>query len=39
MARHQIEFKYVDREDDDAIDLAFNRKKADIRKDWLAQVN
>ena len=25
--------------DDDAIDLAFNKKKADKRKEWLANFN
>lgn len=33
--KHQIEFEYVDQEDDDVIELAFNKKMADRRKDWL----
>ncbi len=35
MGRHHIPFKYVDQEDDDSIDLAFSKKRADDRKDWL----
>jgi DNA topoisomerase-2 len=35
---HQIEFEHEDREDDEAIDLAFNRKRADARKTWLTTV-
>lgn len=34
---HKITFKYEDNEDDQAVDLAFNKKKADDRKDWLAR--
>ena len=33
---HRIRFFYRDAHDDDAIDLAFNKKKADNRKDWLS---
>ena len=33
--KHQIEFEYVDHEDDDVIELAFNKKMADRRKEWL----
>ena len=33
--KHQIFFKYLDRRDDANIDLAFNKKKADDRKEWL----
>lgn len=33
--KHRIVFKYIDEVDDDAIDLAFNKKKADMRKEWL----
>jgi len=33
--KHVINFKYVDERDDDAIDLAFNKAKADNRKEWL----
>lgn len=32
---HKIEFSYVDRSDEDAIELAFAKKKADARKEWL----
>lgn len=35
LLKHRIVFKYLDQEDDDAIDLAFNKKKADLRKEWL----
>lgn len=35
IGHHQIEFEYVDKEDDDVIELAFNKKMADKRKDWL----
>jgi DNA topoisomerase-2 len=34
--RHRIEFQYEDVNDDEAIDLAFNKKKAEDRKQWLA---
>ena len=34
--KHQIDFLYVDHEDDDSIDLVFNKKKADDRKEWLS---
>jgi DNA topoisomerase-2 len=33
---HKIEFEYVDNEDDRMIELAFAKKFADARKDWLA---
>lgn len=29
----------MNNEDDDSIDLAFNKKKADQRKDWLTTYN
>ena len=32
---HQLEFEYLDQEDDDVIDLAFSKKLADKRKEWL----
>ena len=32
---HMIEFDYKNEEDDKAIDLAFSKKLADQRKDWL----
>jgi len=31
-----ITFDYENEDDNLAIDLCFNRKKADLRKDWLA---
>jgi DNA topoisomerase-2 len=34
--RHKIDFMYADNKDDDAIDLAFNKKKTEDRKVWLA---
>jgi DNA topoisomerase-2 len=35
--RHRINFRWVDdQEDKDAIDLAFNKKRANDRKEWLA---
>jgi DNA topoisomerase II len=37
--KHRIKFKYQQKEDDDAIDLAFNKKKADDRKIWLSNYN
>lgn len=33
---HKINFKYDNAEDDEAVDLAFNKKKADSRKEWLS---
>lgn len=36
---HKIKFDYEDAQDDQAVDLAFNKKKADDRKDWLANFN
>lgn len=35
ITKHQIDFKYIDQEDVEAIDLLFNKKKADDRKNWL----
>ena len=32
---HKIEFEYVDREDEELIELAFAKKLADKRKEWL----
>ncbi len=34
--RNKIEFKYDDPTDDNSIDLAFNKKKTEDRKNWLA---
>ena len=36
IGRHKIEFDYVDQNDDEAIDLAFNKKKTENRKIWLS---
>lgn len=36
---HKIDFRYQDSSDDTAVDLAFNKKKADDRKEWLANFN
>lgn len=36
IATHKIQFEYIDNEDDKAIELAFAKKFADARKDWLA---
>ena len=33
--KHQLFFKYQSAEDDDVIDLAFSKKRADDRKEWL----
>jgi DNA topoisomerase-2 len=33
---HRIEFEYIDNDDDRSIELAFAKKLADARKDWLA---
>ncbi|XP_028287609.1 DNA topoisomerase 2-alpha isoform X2 [Parambassis ranga] len=35
MQRHRIPFKYSGPEDDEAITLAFSKKKVDERKEWL----
>ena len=35
IASHRIAFEYVDNEDMAVIDMAFNKKLADTRKDWL----
>mmetsp|Transcript_39613 Transcript_39613/g.74286 ORF Transcript_39613/g.74286 Transcript_39613/m.74286 type:complete len:1275 (-) Transcript_39613:261-4085(-) len=32
---HQLSFRWVSQQDDEAIDLAFNKKRADDRKDWI----
>ncbi|XP_062298175.1 DNA topoisomerase 2-alpha [Scomber scombrus] len=37
MQRHRIPFKYCGPEDDEAITLAFSRKKVDERKEWLTK--
>ena len=36
--RHKIDFRYEGARDDEAIDKAFNKKKADARKQWLAEM-
>nr|XP_027200401.1 DNA topoisomerase 2-like [Dermatophagoides pteronyssinus] len=35
MEQHQLAFKYVDGEDFEAIDMAFNSKRAHDRKEWI----
>lgn len=35
MLRHRIKFKYGGNQDDNAIELAFSKKKIEERKDWL----
>lgn len=35
MDDHRLSFKYAGNKDEDAIDLAFNKKRADDRKDWI----
>ncbi len=37
--KHVINFKYINEDDDKAIDLAFNKAKADDRKEWLKNHN
>lgn len=39
ISKNKIEFDYVDQKDDEAIDLAFNKKKTEDRKIWLANYN
>jgi len=36
---HELSFKWKDREDEEAIDLAFNKKRADDRKEWINSCN
>jgi DNA topoisomerase-2 len=35
IGQHTIDFEYVDETDEQAVDLAFNKKLADQRKEWL----
>ncbi|GMT15036.1 hypothetical protein PFISCL1PPCAC_6333, partial [Pristionchus fissidentatus] len=37
MARHRIKFKYGGAGDDEAVDMAFSKKKIEERKDWLTK--
>uniref|UniRef100_A0A8R1DUW9 DNA topoisomerase 2 n=1 Tax=Caenorhabditis japonica TaxID=281687 RepID=A0A8R1DUW9_CAEJA len=37
MLRHRIRFKYGGVDDDNAVDMAFSKKKIDERKDWLTR--
>ena len=37
--RHKIDFEYKNDEDDECINLAFNKKKAEDRKNWLMNFN
>jgi len=39
LRKHKIEFKYTGPDNDEAIILAFDRKKADQRKTWLANLD
>jgi len=33
--KHRLQFRYLNDRDSEAIDLAFNKKRADDRKDWI----
>ena len=33
--RHRIDFEYINEKDDESIDMAFNKKKTEERKNWL----
>ncbi|KAI1728634.1 DNA gyrase/topoisomerase IV, subunit A domain-containing protein [Ditylenchus destructor] len=35
MVRHRIPFKYDGKQDDEAVELAFSKKKIEARKEWL----
>lgn len=37
LQHHQIQFSYVNNDDDNAIDLCFSKKKVQERKDWLSR--
>lgn len=37
LGKHKKDFVWVDGEDDDAIELAFSKKKIEARKNWLRQ--
>merc|ERR1719305_559213 len=39
IAKHEITFQYAGPEDDEAIDLVFNKKRADDRKEWINGAN
>jgi DNA topoisomerase-2 len=39
LRQHILDFQYVDSNDDEQIDLAFNKKKADLRKVWINNYN
>jgi len=36
LRRHRLLFLYENEDDDKAIDLCFNKKKANERKEWLS---
>eukprot|EP00747_Dinoflagellata_sp_TGD_P131240 gnl/TRDRNA2_/TRDRNA2_174938_c5_seq12.p1 gnl/TRDRNA2_/TRDRNA2_174938_c5~~gnl/TRDRNA2_/TRDRNA2_174938_c5_seq12.p1 ORF type:complete len:1368 (-),score=440.69 gnl/TRDRNA2_/TRDRNA2_174938_c5_seq12:62-4108(-) len=38
LENHEIEFRYTGPEEDDLIDMAFNSKRADDRKEWISAV-
>jgi DNA topoisomerase-2 len=37
--KHKIDFKYIDVQDDESIELVFSRKKVEDRKTWLGNFN
>eukprot|EP00930_Biecheleria_cincta_P055333 TRINITY_DN41660_c0_g1_i1.p1 TRINITY_DN41660_c0_g1~~TRINITY_DN41660_c0_g1_i1.p1 ORF type:complete len:1305 (-),score=290.22 TRINITY_DN41660_c0_g1_i1:447-4361(-) len=37
--QHSLSFKYTSEVDDEALDMAFNKKRADDRKEWINQAN
>merc|ERR1712100_361241 len=39
LAQHRIKFKYTGSDNDTLIDMAFSKKKADDRKDWIRSIN
>jgi DNA topoisomerase-2 len=39
LEKHKIDFEYENDQDDDCINMAFNKKKAEDRKNWLMNYN
>lgn len=39
LQRHKIDFVWTGTEDGDAIDLAFNKKRVEDRKNWITNFN
>ena len=39
LRKHQLEFVYINEVDDKSIELAFSKKLADQRKDWINNYN